>query len=293
MLEGFPVPDFSSEDDPIAYTVPFYACRRQFLTDAEYDSLCTSQGIVIDQLSPIKCTGNSTVYSACSPSDGKKFAVKVTDHKNRMASEFDKRKQIRDSPYLLRSISLKESPTKSMLKMELCENGDLRNRKLSEDEIWKLIHDVSMALVIIHHDGWMHLDVSPGNILIGKRFFKLADFGTLAKVGEYEEGMEGAGPYVSPECLDYPTGYPVTQQTDILSFGLVLLEAVTDIPAPRGGSNGYVKIRNGEWKLGIPPYVCDCSEELIDVINSMLDHNPDNRPTSLDLCGIPRVVQSG
>jgi membrane-associated tyrosine/threonine-specific cdc2-inhibitory kinase len=150
-----------------------------------------------------------------------------------------------------------------------------------------------MALTIIHHDGWMHLDVSPGNILMGKRFFKLADFGTLTKVGEFEEGMEGAGPYVSPECLSYPTGHPVTQQTDIFSFGLVLLEMATDVPAPRGGSSGYMKIRNGELKLGLAPYLTDYTDALVSLINGMIDHNPQNRPTSLDLCGIPEVVMAG
>ena len=291
MLQGFPLPDFDCFDDDLIGGDPFEydIINNHFsdLTDSEYETLIADKGLVIDKTTPIKCTGNSSVYAAKSR-NGKMFAVKITDHKKRIHYEYNKRKQIKDSPYLLKSYSMKESPTKAMLQMELCENGDIKGLIMPESYIWKLIHDIGNALCQIHNDGWMHLDVSPTNILVGKNSFKLSDFGTLTKIGEFEEGSEGAGPYVSPEALAFPFGnYIVNQQTDIFSFGLVLLEAATGKPAPRGGTPGYSMIRNDGIKLGDQDYVCWCSDELVSVINSMLASNPNQRPSSQQLIELP------
>ncbi|OHS97396.1 CAMK family protein kinase [Tritrichomonas foetus] len=292
VLQGFPVPDFDCfDDEDTLYDEPIccYSQPLSIITDEDV-TLCEKKGLVLDTATPIKCTANSTVYTAKSPRDGKIFAVKFTDHKRRIQSEFSKRKQVKDSPYLLKSFALQESPSKAMLQMEFCENGDIRDLIMPENYIWKLIHDIGNALYNLHSDGWMHLDVSPGNILVSKNCFKLSDFGTLARIGEFEEGMEGAGPYASPEALAFPlSDFQVTQQTDIFSFGVCLLESASGKAAPRGGSNGYSLLRNDQIKLGQGEYTCWCSTELINVINSMLNSNPNKRPTSEDLINLPQV----
>ncbi|KAH0793837.1 CAMK family protein kinase [Histomonas meleagridis] len=115
-----------------------------------------------------------------------------------------------------------------------------------------------MALQILHSHELMHLDVSPGNILMtNDGHFKLADFGTLTKINHFTEGDEGAGPYVSPEALAYPNGiHLVTTATDIfLVLESFLMEAVTGKNAPRGGSQSYAKTserRNWCWTWYIP-----------------------------------------
>jgi membrane-associated tyrosine/threonine-specific cdc2-inhibitory kinase len=286
ILNGFPLPDFGSDDDFIVPSSPISRNCTQELTEAEYRELCLDRGLVVENLTPIKCSSNSAVYSARSSSDGSTWAIKVTDRKRRIAQEFTNRAQITDSPYLLKSIALQQSPTKAMIQMELCDAGDIRHRKFSEKDLWKLVHEISTALAIIHGSNCIHLDISPGNILIGPNCFKLADFATLTHIGSFRTGMEGAGPYVSPEALNFPHSGPVTGQTDIFSLGLVLLEAATGNPAPRGGSPGYIMIRNGQLKLGIGKYICECSQQLIDTVNSMLDPNPSNRPTSQQLASI-------
>jgi membrane-associated tyrosine/threonine-specific cdc2-inhibitory kinase len=109
----------------------------------------------------------------------------------------------------------------------------------------------------------------------------LADFGTLTKIGSFVEGCEGAGPFVSPEALAFPFGpYEVTGQTDIFSFGVVMLECLTGQPSPRGGGEGYGKMRRGELGIGIGQYVCDCSEEIRALVNAMLAVDPNKRPTA-------------
>lgn len=356
MLSGFPVPDFECLDNfddidqfenafengnpPVLSHFPIKNDNQSStLTENEQIALNEKGLIVLDQSTPIRSTSNSTVYAAKSPKDGQMFALKVTSHRKRAQTEYQKRNLISNqSPYLLKSISLYESPAtpKVILQMELCENGDIKSMMASmvfwpEDIIWKLIHDVAHALVELHKENWMHLDVSPGNILVSNDCFKLSDFGTMTRVGDFEEGMEGAGPYVSPEALSYPLGpYTVNQQTDIFSFGVVLLEVATGKQAPRGGTPGYSLLRRDELKLKLkqsslsssrhddnlqPPnnrrvnlmmspvnkksnkenccqeYECWCSPVLIELINSMLSSDPSQRPSSYDLCQILQVAR--
>jgi membrane-associated tyrosine/threonine-specific cdc2-inhibitory kinase len=81
------------------------------------------------------------------------------------------------------------------------------------------VHDLGNGLYQIHQLGWMHLDMSSSNIICDYQIFKLADFGTLTKVGQFAEGKEGAGPYVLVEALAFPSGRnPVNVQTDIPLF---------------------------------------------------------------------------
>jgi serine/threonine protein kinase len=177
-----------------------------------------------------------------------------------------------------------------MMQMELCVDGDVRDAELTDEEIWKLVHDIGTALAIIHSDGWMHLDVSPGNILIGCDCFKLSDFGTLTRVGKFESGMEGAGPFVSPEALDFPNGPEVTGKTDIFSLGLVLVELATHVRVPRGGSRNYAEIRRGGIAVGTGKYVCRRGQLLVDLINTMIDPDPNRRPTAAQIAELANTA---
>ncbi|KAH0795160.1 CAMK family protein kinase [Histomonas meleagridis] len=292
-MEGFPLPDldFDDEDDygessqlmPSPMPSSIHA-----LTDDERTDICESNGITLGSETPLRCTSNSAVYEAYSTDDNNmRYAIKITEHKKRVRDEFDRIRMMESeqisSPFFVKTINFYESPTKAMLQMELCERGDISDYNfVAEDEsrIWHLIHDIGTALHILHSRGLMHLDVSPGNILMTDHHFKLADFGTLTKINFFSEGDEGAGPYVSPEALAFPNGPRVTSATDIFSFGVVLLEAASGKSAPRGGCQGYAKIRNGEIRLGHGAYQTPFSQHLCNLVNAMLDPCPDRRPSA-------------
>lgn len=88
----------------------------------------------------------------------------------------------------------------------------------------------------------------------------------------------------APEALDYSSGpYAVTEQTDIFSLGVVMLEALTGRPAPRGGSSGYGELRVGKIGLGTAGYQAAVSEEMREIVNRMLATNPADRPTASQL----------
>ena len=295
MCEGFPLPDFGFDDAPLMPLEKTINIGIQEFATPEFAADCLKLGMKVDPYNPIRSTGNSSVFRAQSTKiRNQVWALKVSKYKSRITEEFEKRKNLADSIYLVKSFNKYERPAYSMLQMELCNEGDITGQQLEESELWLLIHDIGCALMQVHGAGWMHLDISPSNILIDKTYFKLADFGTLVRVGYYESGMEGAGPYCSPETMLFTGVDDVTveQPTDIFSFGVVLLECATGYMAPRGGDERYGKLRNGEIILGGDLYTCDCSQELISLVNAMLSPNPGERPEAAHLANHPLAVQA-
>ena len=284
MFEGFPVPDFNFDDNPSVSSFDAIPTTTHSLTSEEIDEFQNNLNIVISCDSPLRFTGNSAVYLAESK-DGESFAVKITSHKRRVAEEYAKRLQVEDSKFLVKTISFYETANKALLQMELCPSGDISSFEFQFDEdVLELMYDVGNALMLLHNAGWMHLDVSPGNILVGEDMFKLADFGTLTRVGKFVEGCEGAGPYVSPEALAFPGGeFDVGPATDIFSFGVVLLEVASGVMAPRGGCDGYVKLRRGQLKLGDGNFKTSFMPMIQSLINAMLDPDPRKRPTAAQI----------
>ncbi|OHT10073.1 TKL family protein kinase [Tritrichomonas foetus] len=227
------------------------------------------------------------------------YAMKITTNRTRIFHEYENSKMIPYSPYIVQTYDIFDGGNLVMLQMEICHLGDILNRNLEEIEIWRLIHHIGSALDVLHNNGFMHMDVSPSNILLtDKHIFKLGDFGTLVREGEFDTGCEGAGPYVSPEALLFPgneiTGrIYVTAKTDIFSLGLVLLELATGTFAPRGGDPAYSRIRSDELKMGEEQYSIGArghqpvSQALVDLINSMIACNPDDRPSARQIAAHP------
>lgn len=298
-MADIPLPDFDFDED-ISYSFETSLPGSPPLAPNNYIvQQIESFGFNLPNKSPRKCTSNSMVFDSEVPYSHDLFALKMSSNRQRIITEFENSTQIQESPYLVKYYDLFDANTSVFLQMELCSFGDITNKKMDEVYIWKLIHDVGSALDVIHNSGFMHMDVSPSNILMSdSNAFKLGDFGTLCEIGQFDVGMEGAGPYVSPEALMYPGNeYEkifVTEKTDIFSFGLVLLEAATGIYAPRGGSSNYARIRNGTLKLGDEIYKIknnEISQPLINLINEMISFDPDKRPSSASIASHPLAIQ--
>lgn len=297
-MEDMPIPDLDFDDD-ISFSFetslpgsPPLAPNCYIIEQIE------SFGFILRNKSPLRCTSNSMVFCSEAPYTDELYALKVSTNKARIITEFENSTKIQKSPYLVKYFDIFDANTSIFFQMELCSYGDISNKKMDEPFIWKLIHDVGSALDILHNSGFMHMDVSPSNILMAdNQVFKLGDFGSLCEIGQFEVGKEGAGPYVSPEALMYPGNETervyVTEKTDIFSFGLVLLEVATGYYAPRGGSKNYTRIRNDSLKLGEENYMVnnEISQTLINLINRMLSFDPDKRPSATSIASHPMAIQ--
>ncbi|CAN6180241.1 unnamed protein product [Urochloa humidicola] len=129
-----------------------------------------------------------------------------------------------------------------LLVYELVPEGSLdkhiysRNRLLSWSERYKIILGLGSALHYLHRD-WdqrvVHGDIKPSNIMLDSSYnAKLGDFG-LARLGDHGAGpqttdlVKGTKGYIDPEFVNTLRR---STESDIYSFGIVLLEIVSGRP---------------------------------------------------------------
>ena len=114
------------------------------------------------------------------------------------------------------------------------ENQDLKTKlqqqngkPFPEEEIMKILRDVSLALHDLHSCNIAHLDIKPANIILGKEGnYLLADFGhSVVMNGESKMvAQEGDTNYFAPEFLNF---LPIDlRKADVYSLGMTILELV-------------------------------------------------------------------
>jgi serine/threonine-protein kinase len=138
--------------------------------------------------------------------------------------------------------------------MELVEGRTLaeelsRDGRLDERTAVGIAAQVLDALAAAHHQGLVHRDVKPSNIMLADAhartdaddsipLVKLTDFG-IARITSADPGLTATGQvmgtpkYLAPELLD---GSPATPRSDVYAAGLVLYEMLAGVP-PFDGDN--------------------------------------------------------
>jgi serine/threonine protein kinase len=190
-------------------------------------------------------------------------------------------------PNLLRPQHLGIYENMPYLIMMYCAAGSCTNRigKMSEQELWKLIHDVAAGLACLHEHDVVHQDIKPDNILQDDAGnYLITDFGistrarsTLRKSVMSSTNSAGTLAYMGPER--FSTQPAPTKASDIWSLGAMLyelLEGVTPFPPDFGGSMLNVG-------AAIPTINAPISENLKQTIYKMLSKETWDRPTAATL----------
>ena len=181
--------------------------------------------------------------------------------------------------------------------MELVEGETLEARvrregPLKVGQVLEIGEQVTRALIAAAHQGLIHRDLKPGNIMLTRNEdssagfeVKVIDFG-LAKVtaesfGERDlthGGFVGTPSYASPEQF---AGGKVDVRSDIYSLGASLWFALTG-HRPRAGTN-VEEIRRCQTEEPLPVQQLVTRKvpaPVIELLRSMLAIDPDERPTS-------------
>lgn len=170
--------------------------------------------------------------------------------------------------------------------MAYCPSGSCVKRvgKMTEAELWKLIHDVAAGLAYLHEKDVIHQDIKPDNILIDTEGnYLITDFGistrarsTLRKsvIGGNTSG--GTTAYMGPERFSRQPA--PTKASDIWSFGAMAFELLEGI-TPFGEIGGGMQKGGAE----IPFINAPVSDALKYTIFKMLSKETWDRPTAATL----------
>ncbi|KAF5745753.1 hypothetical protein HS088_TW07G01346 [Tripterygium wilfordii] len=210
-------------------------------------------------------------------------------------------------PNLVTLIGYHASETEMFLIYNYLPEGSLENfiRERSQRAVdWKIIHkialDIARALAHLHDQcapRVLHRDVKPSNILLDNDFNAyLSDFG-LSRLLETSEthattGVAGTFGYVAPE---YALTCRVSEKADVYSYGVVLLELISDKkaldPSFSSHENGFnivswacMLLQHGQAKKAFTVGLWDAGphEHLVEILHLAITCTADSlsgRPT--------------
>lgn len=171
--------------------------------------------------------------------------------------------------------------------MAYCPEGSCAGKvgQMSEDAMWKFIHDVASGLAYLHSKDVVHQDIKPDNLLIDDSGnYLITDFGVSTRARStlrksvVSSTAGGTTAYMGPERFSRQPA--PTKASDIWSFGAMCFELLE-------GEVPFGEIGGGMQKGGaeIPAINANVSDALKFTITKMLQKETWNRPTAETLVG--------
>ena len=178
-----------------------------------------------------------------------------------------------------------------------------RRESFSTDEAWSLAYEMIRAVASVHQSGFVHRDIKPENFILvdlnGQKSLKLIDFGLASRSGVEEQVHESAGTtfYMAPEIAE-ATGTPkFTPVGDSWSIGVILATLASKGSALIGratslGTSGRKKVSSVSVTEEISKLAAKgASPEMVTLVASLLQHDPNQRLSAVDAVSKFRVLQ--
>ena len=199
---------------------------------------------------------------------------------NKIYYEIKLLKKLRNHRNIIKYFEHFENEKHFFIVMENISGGNLlsainKMSKFSEIMAKNIFKQLIETIKYLHSMGIAHRDIKPDNILIElDNTIKLCDFGVSKEVKEGQLLTDSCGTpaFVAPEILKDSPYNPY--MTDIWSSGVVLYAMVTGF-FPFRGVNETELHRN--ILSGAFPKLKDVSNELKDLLNKILEINPNKR----------------
>lgn len=275
-----------------------------------------SPGLKIDGFKLIKHIGSGGTAEVWEVEDANlnRWAIKIfsptrgmDEHAIRLFKlEFQKTEKL-VHPHILRARKYGEYQNKPYIIFDLCDTSvmkmlhemihasrilSLKNRAIyREEELAKIIYQVSAALVYLHENGIVHQDIKPDNILVKTGFndnhtYMISDFGvstdikmTILRDSDIlRDSNKGLTPdYAAPELYQGA----VIPATDIFALGISIFELCTGRPPISNTSmTTAIALLNGG---SIPDLPEEYSQRFNTIVKKCLRLLPEERPTAAEL----------
>lgn len=220
------------------------------------------------------------VYLAEAP-DGQKVALKLPRKEVRqdpkLAERFAREVSLSLSlkhPHLVQGLYGIPFGEEAFLALEYLEAGTLEERllkgPLSQEEAMRALLQVGQALLFLHEKGFLHQDVKPSNVFVGKEGYKLGDLGTVRALAEASSEYAGSPHYLAPELF---LGARPSPKSDAYSFGIMAYELLTGRRPFQGET--LDALRNAHLLLSPPP--TSLPSRLDKALRRLLAKNPEER----------------
>jgi serine/threonine protein kinase len=149
--------------------------------------------------------------------------------------------------YKLKKIRMMLKLHEMLLSMELFEGKSLEDvPTLSLVDVLLVFRMVATGLNAMHREGFIHCDIKPNNILMGKAgSIKIIDLGQSCKIGTTKRRIQGTPAYIAPEQVRRK---PLGPGTDVFNLGATMYWALTgkNVPTLIHKRNGtLIPQRNG------------------------------------------------
>lgn len=190
-----------------------------------------------------------------------------------------------NSPHVARTFEYGHDGNLAWIAMELIEGSTLadwmaQRKHVDTAEMAKIGRCIALGLAAAHQCEVVHRDLKPGNVLMGEDRVAICDFG-LARMdwrAQQTGASVGTPAYMAPEQVN---GGPVTPQTDLFAFGVLLFElACKDLPWRADNAVALALAR--VHRPASDPRILrpDLPERLVRLINQCLQADAARRPAN-------------
>ncbi len=205
-------------------------------------------------LAPLQSGRDFVTYDAWSETRHSRCVIKSVlphrsgkDNRARLIQEGELLTRL-DHPHLVRGYEVRRRP-RALVVMETLTGSTLRRMieartRFPPGDIAYLGAQLTSALRYLHAvGGVLHLDIKPGNVIVGGGRARLIDLSLAQPPGRVSAGL-GTRDYLSPE---QGVGGEVTHATDVWGLGVTIFEAATGVcpfEAESPGSSASVAAGN-------------------------------------------------
>jgi serine/threonine-protein kinase len=186
-------------------------------------------------------------------------------------------------PNIATIYAVDQAGSRMYIAMEYVEGESLKtliaSRRLSTEDVVRIIKRCADALSEAHRQGIIHRDVKPENIVVSHRVVKMLDFGIAKLIDAPPDDagkltsdgtVIGTPDYMSPEQA---LGKAVDHRSDIFSLGVVLYEALAG-KHPFAGTSVTETLVNIVTK---EPPALDAPPELVEIVQRAIRKKPEER----------------